>query len=149
MLHMSLFANSEKEMRFPSYNFYLMKRLDEPVQFKTRLQFGRAHQPAGTNPWLTFNTMNLGVHGELVGIATGVFQAWNSHAQARKGYGSEISKGKLIKVMIGLAEPLREGDTIQCLLMGQRSSRIHKLIQRIQGGFRVIQCDSGFKYIVI
>jgi hypothetical protein len=34
------FANSEEEMRFPSCNFCLKKRLDEPTQFKTRLQFG-------------------------------------------------------------------------------------------------------------
>jgi hypothetical protein len=34
------FANSDEEMHFPSCNFYLKKRLDEPAQFKTRLQFG-------------------------------------------------------------------------------------------------------------
>jgi hypothetical protein len=44
----------------------------------------------------------------------------------------------IIKVTIGLAEPMREGDTIRCLLMGQRSWRIGKLTQRVQGGFRVI-----------
>jgi hypothetical protein len=38
----SFFTDSEKEMHFPSFNFYLKKRLDEPAQFKTKLQFGRA-----------------------------------------------------------------------------------------------------------
>jgi hypothetical protein len=40
MLHMGLFTSSKEELRFPSYNFCLKKRLDEPAQFKTRLQFG-------------------------------------------------------------------------------------------------------------
>jgi hypothetical protein len=31
------FANSDEEMNFPSCNFCLNKRLDEPAQFKTRL----------------------------------------------------------------------------------------------------------------
>jgi hypothetical protein len=34
------FTNSDEEIRFPSCNFYLKKCLDEPAQFKTRLQFG-------------------------------------------------------------------------------------------------------------
>jgi hypothetical protein len=34
------FANSEEEMHFPSCNYCLQKRLDEPAQFKTMLQFG-------------------------------------------------------------------------------------------------------------
>jgi hypothetical protein len=38
------FANSDEEMCFPSYNFYLKRLLGELAQFKTRLQFGRAHQ---------------------------------------------------------------------------------------------------------
>jgi hypothetical protein len=33
------FTNSDEEMHFQSCNFYLKKRLDEPAQFKTRLQF--------------------------------------------------------------------------------------------------------------
>jgi hypothetical protein len=44
----------------------------------------------------------------------------------------------LIKITIGLEEPMREGDAIRCLLIGQRSWRIHILTQRVQGGFRVI-----------
>jgi hypothetical protein len=48
------FANSDEEMRFSYYNFCLKKRLDETAQFKTRLQFGRAHQPVRTNLWLGF-----------------------------------------------------------------------------------------------
>jgi hypothetical protein len=44
------FANSDEEMHFPSCNFCLKKFLDEPAQFKIKLQFGRAHQPVRTNP---------------------------------------------------------------------------------------------------
>jgi hypothetical protein len=31
------FVNSDKEMCFPSYNFYLKKGMGVPTQFKTRL----------------------------------------------------------------------------------------------------------------
>jgi hypothetical protein len=48
------FANFDEEMHFLSCNFYLKKRLGEPAQFKTRLQFGRAQQPVRINPWLSF-----------------------------------------------------------------------------------------------
>jgi hypothetical protein len=34
------FANSDEEILFPSCNLCLKRRLDEPAQFKTRLQFG-------------------------------------------------------------------------------------------------------------
>jgi hypothetical protein len=51
------FANFDEEIRFPSCNFYLKKHLDELAQFKTRLQFGRAHQPIKTNPRFSFNAM--------------------------------------------------------------------------------------------
>jgi hypothetical protein len=44
------FTNSDEEMRFLSCNFCLKKHLDEPVQFKTWLQFERAHQPVRTSP---------------------------------------------------------------------------------------------------
>jgi hypothetical protein len=55
----SSFADSDREMRFPSYNFRLKKRLSEPAQFKTRLQFGRAYQPVKINPWLSFTHKDL------------------------------------------------------------------------------------------
>jgi hypothetical protein len=55
------FANSDEEMHFPFYNFCLNKCLDEPAQFKTRLQFRRAHQPVRTNLWLSFTHKKLGV----------------------------------------------------------------------------------------
>jgi hypothetical protein len=54
MMHRGLFANPDKEMHFSSYNFCLKKRLGELAQFKTMLQFGWAHQPVRTNPWLSF-----------------------------------------------------------------------------------------------
>jgi hypothetical protein len=55
--------------------------------------------------------------GKLASIAVGVFYARHSHVEAKECYGSRISRGKLIKVTIGLAEPMREGDMIRCLLM--------------------------------
>jgi hypothetical protein len=54
------FANSNEEICFPSCNFYLKKRLDELAQFKTRPQFGRAHQLVRTNLWLSFVHKELG-----------------------------------------------------------------------------------------
>jgi hypothetical protein len=62
----------------------------------------------------------------------------NSHAEAKKCYMSKIYKDGLIRITIGLAEPMREGDTIRCLLMGQRSGRIYNVVQRVQGGCKVI-----------
>jgi hypothetical protein len=52
------FANSDREMRFLSYNFCLKKRLGEPAQFKIRLQFGWARHPVRTNLQLSSNTRN-------------------------------------------------------------------------------------------
>jgi hypothetical protein len=83
-----------------------------------------------------------GVHGELVRIATGVFQAQNSHVQARKGYGSEISKGKLIKGTIGLAESMRESNMVRCLLMSQMNGRIYNVVQRVRGSCKVTPTQS-------
>jgi hypothetical protein len=60
MMHMVLFVDSEKEIHFPSCNFYLKKRLAELAPFKTRLQFGQAYQPVKTNSWLSFAHKGLG-----------------------------------------------------------------------------------------
>jgi hypothetical protein len=60
--------------------------------------------------------------GKLASIAAGVFYARRSHVEAKECYGSRISRGKLIKVAIGLVEPMREGDMIMCLLMSQGSA---------------------------
>jgi hypothetical protein len=43
---------------------------------------------------------------------------------------SKLNKDKLIKVTIGLAEPMRESDTIRCLLMSQRKGRIYNGLQK-------------------
>jgi hypothetical protein len=75
---------------------------------------------------------------KLARIVTGVFEARHRHVAAKRCYGSKISKGGFINVTIVLTKPMRKGDTVRCLLMGQRSWRIHKLTQRVQGGFRVI-----------
>jgi hypothetical protein len=53
--------------------------------------------------------------GKLARIATGVFGAWHSKVWARSATVPKISKGELIKVTIGLTEPMRMGDTIRCL----------------------------------
>jgi hypothetical protein len=65
---MGLFTDSEKKMCFPSYNFYLKRRLGEPAQFKIRLQFGQAQQPVRTNPWLSFTPKKQDVMGSLLGL---------------------------------------------------------------------------------
>jgi hypothetical protein len=97
-------------IHFPSQNFFLKKDLGEPTQFKIRLQFGRARQPVRINPSLSFKHNELGVMGKLARIATGVFEARHSHVWERWCYGSKINKDKLIKLTVGLAEPMREGD---------------------------------------
>jgi hypothetical protein len=56
-------------MRFPSCNFCLKRRLGESAQFKTRLQFGRAHQPVRTNPGLSFTPKEQGVMVKFARIA--------------------------------------------------------------------------------
>jgi hypothetical protein len=47
--------------------------------------------------------------GKLASIAMGVFGAWHSHVWARSATVPKISKGELIKVTIGLMEPMRIG----------------------------------------
>jgi hypothetical protein len=56
--------------------------------------------------------------GKLARIATVVFGAWHSHVWARRCYWSRINKDRLIEVTIGLTESMGEGNTTQCLLMG-------------------------------
>jgi hypothetical protein len=68
--------------------------------------------------------------GRLARIATGVFEARHSHVSAKRCYGSTIRKGGFIKVMIGLTEPMRKGDTVMCLLMSQMSGKIYNMVQR-------------------
>jgi hypothetical protein len=62
-------------MHFPSCNFCLKRRSGETAQFKTRLQFRRAHQLVRTNPRLSFTPDEQGVMGKVARIATGVFGA--------------------------------------------------------------------------
>jgi hypothetical protein len=84
----------------------------------------------------------------LLSIAAGVFQARHSHVWARRCYGSKINKDKFIKVTIGLAEPMRKGATIMCLLMNQRSRRIDNEIQKssrwLQGYTHAIQDSKAY-----
>jgi hypothetical protein len=68
MLYRGLFAYFKKEMRFPSCNFCLKRRLGEPTPFKTMLQFGRAQQPVRINPWLSFTPKEQGVMRNLLGL---------------------------------------------------------------------------------
>jgi hypothetical protein len=115
MLHMGLFTSSEEKMRFSSCNFCIKKRLDEPAQFKTRLQFGQAQQPVRTNPLLSFTPMEQGIMGKLARIAMGVFGARHSHVGVRRCYGSKISKGGFVRVTSGKMGPMRKGDMIRYL----------------------------------
>jgi hypothetical protein len=101
---MGFFTNSEEETRLPSCNFHLKKRLDEPAQFKARLQFGQAQQPIRTNPQLSLTPKEQGIMGKLDRIATGVFETRHNHVGAKRCYVYKISKGGFIKVTIGIAE---------------------------------------------
>jgi hypothetical protein len=67
---------------------------------------------------------------KLARIAMGVFEARHSHVRAKRCYGSKISKGEFIKVMIGLTKSVRKGDTVRCLLVSQRSKKIYVIVQR-------------------
>jgi hypothetical protein len=56
-----------------------------------------------------------------------------------------------MKVIIGLAEPMRGGNTIRCPLMSQRSKRIYSVVQRVRGGCKVIPTKfriQGYKALV-
>jgi hypothetical protein len=50
---------------------------------------------------------------KLARIATGVFGAWHSHVWKRSATVPKISKGELIKITIGLTEPMRMWDMIR------------------------------------
>jgi hypothetical protein len=49
-----------------------------------------------------------------------------------------MHRGKLIKVMIGLAEPMREGYTIKYLFMSQGVKKSQRGLKEFRGGFKVI-----------
>jgi hypothetical protein len=138
MLHRDLFANSDEEIWFLSYNFCLEKRLDEPTQFKIRLQVARAHQPVRINPWLSFTHKGLVVRWKLASSVAGVFQARRSHVEAKECYRSRINKDELIEVTIDPVEPMRGGGTIRCLLLSQWVGRFTMWFERVQGSSKVI-----------
>jgi hypothetical protein len=76
-------------------------------------------------------------------------QARHSHVWVGRCYRSKkINKDKLIKVTIGLAGPMREGDMIRCLLMSQRSGIIDNGIQKsskwLQSYTHVIQDSKAY-----
>jgi hypothetical protein len=50
----------------------------------------------------------------------------------------KILRGRLIKVTIGLAELMREGNTIRCLLMSQGVKDLQCDSKEFRGGFKVI-----------
>jgi hypothetical protein len=59
-----------------------------------------------------------------------------------------MNEDKLIKVTIGLAEPLRGGNTIKCLLMSQRSGKIYNVIRKsFEVASRLYPHNSGLKGI--
>jgi hypothetical protein len=80
--------------------------------------------------------MEQGIMGKFARIMTGVFEARNSHVDAKKCYGPKISKGGFIKVMIGIAEQ-QESVIRQCaFLKGKRDGRVYHVIQRISRHFQ-------------
>jgi hypothetical protein len=68
--------------------------------------------------------------GRLARIVTGAFESRHSHVGVKRCYGCTISKSGFIRVMIGLTESMRKGDTVRCLLVSQRSGKIYNVIQR-------------------
>jgi hypothetical protein len=68
--------------------------------------------------------------GRLARIATGAIEARHSHVGAKRCYGSTISKGGFIKVMIGLTEPMGGVTRSGAFLMGKRDGRVYHVIQR-------------------
>jgi hypothetical protein len=71
------------------------------------------------------------------------FRAEMAMFRPRSVTGLKIRMGKVIKVTIGLAEPMRKGYMIRCLLMSQRSRRIDNGVQKssrwLQGCTHAIQ----------
>jgi hypothetical protein len=84
-------------MRFPSCNFCLKRRLDEPAQFTTRWQFGRARQLVRTNPWLSFTSREQGVMGKFARIVTGVLEHGIAMSVQRAVTGLEYTRIGLSK----------------------------------------------------
>jgi hypothetical protein len=120
MLHRGLLISSKEEMLFPSCNFCLKKCLDEPTQFKTRLQFEQAQQPVRTNPWLNFTPMEQGVMGKLARIVTCAFGAWHSHVRTKRCYGSQNKQGWFYQGHYWHSGITRGCDTITCLCNGRK-----------------------------
>jgi hypothetical protein len=108
------FASADEEMSFSSCNFCLKKRLDELASFKTKLQFGRAHQLIKSDPWRSFkdkeydiDCKELSGHDIASNIAIGFLIVEQGQAEKGEFQGSK-TKGELSRVVIGSTEPLRE-----------------------------------------
>jgi hypothetical protein len=56
----------------------------------------------------------------------------------RRSATGPINTDDIIKVTIGLAEPMREGDMIKCHLRIQMSGRIYIVVQRVRGHYKAI-----------
>jgi hypothetical protein len=70
---------------------------------------------------------------KFASIAMGVFEARHNHVEAKRCYGSKISKSGFIKVTIDLTEPMTMGDTLRYFSNGRM-------------GRKSLPCDSeGFK----
>jgi hypothetical protein len=77
------------------------------------------------------STQGIRVIGKLASTTAVPFRAEMTMFRPRSVTSLKIHMGKIIKVTIGLAEPMKEGDTIRCLLMSQRSERIYNVAQRV------------------
>jgi hypothetical protein len=75
---------------------------------------------------------------KLARTAIDVFEAQHNHVRAKRCYGSKISKGEFIKVMIGLTKLMRKGDTVRCLLVSKGAKRFTLWFKGVQGGSKVI-----------
>jgi hypothetical protein len=77
-----------------------------------------------------FRTQGIRVIGKIVSTVAMSFKPKMAMFRQRSATGPKIHRGKLIKVTIGLTEPMRESDMIRCLLMSQRTRRIYNDIQK-------------------
>jgi hypothetical protein len=60
----------------------------------------------------------------------GLSRSRHSHVRAKRCYRSKISKGRFIKVTVGITEPMRKGDTVRCPLVSQMSGKIYIVVER-------------------
>jgi hypothetical protein len=135
MLHRGLFASSEVEMHFPSSTFVLTGAWANQHNSRQGCNLDELTNQSEPTHDLA-SAQGTRIMRKRARIVTGVFEAWHSHVGAKRCYGSKISKGGFIKVMIGIAEQ-QESVIRQCaFLMAERGERVYHVIQRSSRRFQ-------------